>query len=62
MVVVNFYLFVVIVVKFDCMLEDVVENIDIGGFIMVCFVVKNYKDVVIVVNNGDFDVILVEMD
>lgn len=62
MVVVNLYLFVQIVVCEGCLLEDVVENIDIGGLMMVCFVVKNYKDVVIVVKSSDYDVIIKEMD
>lgn len=62
MVVVNLYLFVEIVVKVGCILVDVVENIDIGGLIMVCFVVKNYKDVIIVVNVYDYDCVIVEMD
>lgn len=61
-VVVNFYLFVVIVVNEDCMLEDVIENIDIGGLMMVCVVVKNYKDVIIVVNVFDYFCVLVEMN
>lgn len=50
------------VVNLNCMLVDVVENIDIGGLIMVCFVVKNYKDVVIVVNVYDYDCVICEMD
>lgn len=62
MVVVNLYSFVQIVVREGCSLEDAVENIDIGGLTMVRFVVKNYKDVVIVVKSSDYDVIIKEMD
>lgn len=35
MVVVNFYLFKEIIFKKDVMFDDVIENIDIGGFIMI---------------------------
>ena len=62
MVVVNLYPFAATVVKPDCTLEDAVENIDIGGPTMVRSAAKNHKDVAIVVNNGDFDAILAEMD
>ena len=48
--------------KPDCTLADAVENIDIGGPTMVRSAAKNYKDVAIVVNNGDFNAILAEMD
>lgn len=58
LVVVNLYFFEVMVVRFDCDLFIVIENIDIGGLIMVCLVVKNYKDVVIVVNVGDYVVVI----
>lgn len=62
MVVVNLYPFAATVAKPDCTLEDAVENIDIGGPTMVRSAAKNHKDVAIVVNNGDFDAILTEMD
>ncbi|QGM81095.1 bifunctional phosphoribosylaminoimidazolecarboxamide formyltransferase/IMP cyclohydrolase [Otariodibacter oris] len=62
MVVVNLYPFAATVAKEDCTLEDAVENIDIGGPTMVRSAAKNHKDVAIVVNNGDFDSILAEMD
>lgn len=62
MVVVNLYPFAQTVAKADCSLEDAVENIDIGGPTMVRSAAKNHKDVAIVVNNGDFQAILAEMD
>ena len=62
MVVVNLYPFASTVAKPDCTLADAVENIDIGGPTMVRSAAKNHKDVVIVVNNGDFNAILAEMD
>ena len=62
MVVVNLYPFATTVAKPDCTLEDAVENIDIGGPTMVRSAAKNHQDVAIVVNNGDFDAILAEMD
>ncbi|QLB13446.1 IMP cyclohydrolase /phosphoribosylaminoimidazolecarboxamide formyltransferase [Bisgaardia hudsonensis] len=62
MVVVNLYPFAQTVAKVDCTLEDAVENIDIGGPTMVRSAAKNHKDVAIVVNNADFDMILAEMD
>ncbi|QIW16504.1 bifunctional phosphoribosylaminoimidazolecarboxamide formyltransferase/IMP cyclohydrolase [Pasteurellaceae bacterium RH1A] len=62
MVVVNLYPFAQTVAKPDCTLADAVENIDIGGPTMVRSAAKNHKDVAIVVNNGDFEAILAEMD
>ena len=62
MVVVNLYPFAQTVAKPNCTLEDAVENIDIGGPTMVRSAAKNHKDVAIVVNNGDFNAILAEMD
>ncbi|WP_373100510.1 MULTISPECIES: bifunctional phosphoribosylaminoimidazolecarboxamide formyltransferase/IMP cyclohydrolase [Pasteurellaceae] len=62
MVVVNLYPFAQTVAKAGCTLEEAVENIDIGGPTMVRSAAKNHKDVAIVVNNGDFDAILAEMD
>ena len=62
MVVVNLYPFAATVAKPDCTLADAVENIDIGGPTMVRSAAKNHKDVAIVVNNGNFNAILAEMD
>ncbi|MGF7452981.1 bifunctional phosphoribosylaminoimidazolecarboxamide formyltransferase/IMP cyclohydrolase [Pasteurella bettyae] len=62
MVVVNLYPFAQTVAKPHCTLEDAIENIDIGGPTMVRSAAKNHKDVVIVVNNSDFNAVLAEMD
>ncbi|MGJ0482872.1 bifunctional phosphoribosylaminoimidazolecarboxamide formyltransferase/IMP cyclohydrolase [Pantoea agglomerans] len=62
MVVVNLYPFAQTVAREGCSLEDAVENIDIGGPTMVRSAAKNHKDVAIVVNSGDYDAIIAEMD
>ncbi|WP_341502141.1 bifunctional phosphoribosylaminoimidazolecarboxamide formyltransferase/IMP cyclohydrolase [Gallaecimonas sp. GXIMD4217] len=62
MVVVNLYPFAATVAKPDCTMEDAVENIDIGGPTMVRSAAKNHKDVAIVVNAGDYDRVINEMD
>ncbi|WP_375057416.1 bifunctional phosphoribosylaminoimidazolecarboxamide formyltransferase/IMP cyclohydrolase [Zobellella sp. DQSA1] len=62
MVVVNLYPFANTVAKADCTLEDAIENIDIGGPTMVRAAAKNHNDVAIVVNAGDYDRLLAEMD
>ncbi|MBE0363057.1 phosphoribosylaminoimidazolecarboxamide formyltransferase / IMP cyclohydrolase [Pseudoalteromonas ulvae UL12] len=62
MVVVNLYPFAETVAKEGCSLEDAIENIDIGGPTMVRAAAKNNKDVTIIVNAGDYDRVLAEMD
>lgn len=62
MVVVNLYPFAQTVARPDCSLADAVENIDIGGPTMVRSAAKNHKDVAIVVNSGDYERIIQEMD
>lgn len=62
MVVVNLYPFANTVAKAGCTLEDAIENIDIGGPTMVRAAAKNHNDVAIVVNAGDYDRLLNEMD
>ncbi|EPG7688912.1 bifunctional phosphoribosylaminoimidazolecarboxamide formyltransferase/IMP cyclohydrolase [Providencia rettgeri] len=62
MVVVNLYPFAQTVAKPNCTLEDAVENIDIGGPTMVRSAAKNHKDVAIVVNSNDYQIIIDEMD
>lgn len=61
MVVVNLYPFEATVARPDCTLEDAVENIDIGGPTMVRAAAKNHRSVAIVVNSGDYNAILEEM-
>ncbi|WP_411065652.1 bifunctional phosphoribosylaminoimidazolecarboxamide formyltransferase/IMP cyclohydrolase [Vibrio rotiferianus] len=62
MVVVNLYPFAETVAKEGCTLTDAVENIDIGGPTMVRSAAKNHKDVTIVVNAGDYQRVIAEMD
>jgi phosphoribosylaminoimidazolecarboxamide formyltransferase/IMP cyclohydrolase len=62
LVVVNLYPFEATVANPDCSLEDAVENIDIGGPTMVRAAAKNHRDVTIVVNAGDYERVLAEMD
>ncbi|WP_159567684.1 bifunctional phosphoribosylaminoimidazolecarboxamide formyltransferase/IMP cyclohydrolase [Budvicia diplopodorum] len=62
MVVVNLYPFAQTVARKDCSLADAVENIDIGGPTMVRSAAKNHKDVTIVVNSGDYQRVINEMD
>lgn len=62
MVVVNLYPFANTVAKEDCSLEDAIENIDIGGPTMVRAAAKNNKDVTIIVNAGDYDRVLAELE
>lgn len=61
-VVVNLYPFAQTVADENCLLEDAVENIDIGGPTMVRAAAKNHKDVTIVVNAHDYNRVLAEMD
>ncbi|KKO48232.1 phosphoribosylaminoimidazolecarboxamide formyltransferase [Arsukibacterium sp. MJ3] len=61
LVVVNLYPFARTVAKPGCSLEDAIENIDIGGPTMVRAAAKNYKDVTIVVNAKDYDIVMAEM-
>ncbi len=62
MVVVNLYPFAETVAKEGCTLADAVENIDIGDSTMVRSAAKNHKDVTIVVNAGDYQRVIAEMD
>ncbi|WP_162063553.1 bifunctional phosphoribosylaminoimidazolecarboxamide formyltransferase/IMP cyclohydrolase [Vibrio taketomensis] len=62
MVVVNLYPFAATVAQQGCTLADAVENIDIGGPTMVRSAAKNHKDVTIVVNAGDYNRVITEMD
>ncbi len=61
MVVVNLYPFKATVADPNCDLPTAIENIDIGGPTMVRSAAKNHKDVNIVVNAGDYDAIIAEM-
>ncbi|MGD8706309.1 MAG: IMP cyclohydrolase, partial [Syntrophobacterales bacterium] len=61
MVVVNLYAFEKTVAREDCTLEEAVESIDIGGPTMLRAAAKNYQDVAVVVDPGDYGAILDEM-
>lgn len=62
MVIVNLYPFAQTIARPDCDLAMAIENIDIGGPTMVRSAAKNHKDVAIVVNASDYDVIIQELD
>ena len=62
MVVVNLYPFAATVADPDCSLPAAIENIDIGGPAMVRSAAKNHKDVAIIVNAQDYDLVLNEMN
>lgn len=62
LVCVNLYPFVKTTSDPDCSLEKAIENIDIGGPTMVRAAAKNHRDVAIVVNAGDYDRVIAEMD
>lgn len=61
LLVVNLYLFEVVLV---CGVDyvEMIENIDIGGFVMICVFVKNYGFIIIIVDVEDYDVLLVELE
>ena len=61
MVVVNLYPFQSTVAKDDCMLEEAIENIDIGGPTMLRSAAKNHKDVVVVCDPADYARVLDEV-
>jgi phosphoribosylaminoimidazolecarboxamide formyltransferase/IMP cyclohydrolase len=58
MVVVNLYPFVQTVTRAGASLDEALENIDIGGPSMIRSAAKNFASVLIVVDPGDYDVIL----
>jgi phosphoribosylaminoimidazolecarboxamide formyltransferase/IMP cyclohydrolase len=61
MVVVNLYAFEKTVAREGCTLAEAVESIDIGGPTMLRAAAKNYPDVAVVVDPGDYDSIIEEM-
>ena len=61
MVVVNLYPFQQTVANPDCDLPTAIENIDIGGPTMVRSAAKNHRDVAIVVDAGDYDQLIAEI-
>src|ERR1700733_13886582 len=61
MVVVNLYQFEKIAARADAALEDLIENIDIGGPTMIRSAAKNWQDVAIVTSPSDYQPILDEL-
>ena len=61
MVVINLYPFEATIAKPNCVLEDAIENIDIGGPSMLRAGAKNYPYVTVIVDPADYKPILEEM-
>jgi len=61
MVVINLYRFEEAAAKTDARMEDLIENIDIGGPAMIRSAAKNYHDVAVVVSPADYEGILSEL-
>jgi phosphoribosylaminoimidazolecarboxamide formyltransferase/IMP cyclohydrolase len=61
MVVVNLYQFEKIASRADASLEDLIENIDIGGPTMIRSAAKNWQDVAIVTSPADYQPVLDEL-
>lgn len=55
LVVINLYPFKATISKPDTVLEDAIENIDIGGPTMLRSAAKNYKDVLVCVDPSDYE-------
>ena len=55
MVVVNLYDFAKVAARKDAPLEELIENIDIGGPTMIRAAAKNWQDVAVVVSPADYD-------
>ena len=61
LLVVNLYPFEATVAKPGCMLEDAIENIDIGGPAMVRSAAKNWKDVGVLTDASQYTDVLAEL-
>jgi phosphoribosylaminoimidazolecarboxamide formyltransferase/IMP cyclohydrolase len=61
MVVVNLYRFEEVAEKSGALLEELIENIDIGGPTMIRAAAKNYQDVAVVVAPADYAAVIEEM-
>ena len=60
-VVVNLYPFKATILKDNVTRAEAVENIDIGGPTMLRSAAKNYQDVAVVVDPGDYETVLTEL-
>ncbi len=61
MVVVNLYDFARVAAKKDAPLEELIENIDIGGPTMIRAAAKNWQDVAVVTDTADYPSLLAEL-
>jgi len=61
MVVVNLYQFEKAAARPDASLEELIENIDIGGPTMIRSAAKNWQDVAVVTSTSQYDLILTEL-
>jgi len=61
LLVVNLYPFEATVAKDDCLLEEGIENIDIGGPTMLRAAAKNHKDVTVIVEPSDYSIVLEQL-
>ena len=61
MVVINLYPFEEVIKKPNVNLEEVIENIDIGGPTMLRSAAKNFQDVAVVSSPEDYDVVIKEL-
>ncbi len=61
LVVVNLYPFSQTIARPECILEEAIENIDIGGPTMVRAAAKNYKSVAVITDPEDYSLLLAEM-
>jgi len=62
MVVVNLYAFEKAAARQDISVEELIENIDIGGPTLIRAAAKNWQDVAVIVSPGDYAPILKEME
>src|SRR5215472_5507752 len=61
MVVVNLYQFEKVAARQDAPLEELIENIDIGGPTMIRSAAKNWQDVAIITSPSDYPPVLAEL-
>ena len=61
MVVVNLYAFETAAARNDASFEDIIENIDIGGPSMIRAAAKNFRDVAVVTDPDDYEVLAEEI-
>jgi phosphoribosylaminoimidazolecarboxamide formyltransferase/IMP cyclohydrolase len=61
MVVVNFYPFRQTISKKDAVLDEALENIDVGGPTLIRAAAKNYRDVAVIIDPADYTPVLGEL-